>query len=299
MPQKEVVINYARNEFKRSIPFKIYCLSEDNVSGSYLHTHDYMQIWYVLGGSCEHIINNSPIPLTKGDIFVLPPFISHQISGDKKSGVKIIGCEFLTSFISENIPNDGKWLSLFDFTYIEPFLVSTEKVRPRLHLSGRVQLKVEELMEDMLEEYESEQKYYEINIKADLLKLLATIAREYGKNAGAGDTDPVNKYRDAVNTAIEYIDRSFTEKIRMDEVCRIAMMSQTYFCYIFKQITGKTMVEYIQSLRMAKAADSLRNSAKSIKEICFECGYRDLAYFNRVFKKETGISPRRFRGLSR
>lgn len=292
-------INYGKEMFKKSIPFKVYCISDGGVSGKIEHSHDYMQIWYVLSGSCEHIINNTSIPLTRGDVFVLPPFVTHKIKSIKDTGVKIIGCEFLTSLINENIPTDGKWLSLFDFTYIEPFLVSNEKVRPRLHLSGKVQAKVEELMEEMLYEYDNEQKYYEINIKADVLKLLAIIAREYDRSDDTENSDTIDKYREAVNKAIDFIDSNFTQKIYMDEVCKIAMMSQTYFCYIFKQITGKTMVEYINSLRMKKVIDYLRNSTKSITEICFECGYKDLAYFNKVFKKETGLSPRSFRTMSR
>lgn len=289
-------INLAKETFHKTIPYKVYSKSIGSIVE---HTHDYMQIWYVLSGSCEHIINNSSILLTRGDIFVLPPFVNHQIHEIDENGVKIIGCEFLTSFISENIPNYGKWVSLFDFTYIEPFLVSTEKVRPRLHLSGKVQTKVEELMESMLHEYENELKYYEINIKADLLKLLAIIAREYEKNDDAENGDIIEKYRESVNKAVDFININYAQKIYIEDVSKIAMMSQTYFCYIFKQITGKTVIEYINSLRMNNVIDLLRNSTKSITEICFECGFNDLAYFNKAFKKETGVSPRSFRVMSR
>jgi AraC-like DNA-binding protein len=289
-------INLAKETFYRSIPYKVYLKS---IGSTVEHTHDYMQIWYVLSGSCEHVINNSPMPLTRGDIFVLPPFVNHQISRINESCVEIIGCEFLTSFISEDVLNYGKWVFLFDFTYIEPFLVSNEKVKPRLHLSGKVQTKVEELMGSMLHEYENELKYYEINIKADLLKLLAIIAREYDKNDDAENGDLIEKYRESVNKAIDFINNNYTQKIYIEDVSKIAMTSQTYFCYIFKQITGKTVIEYINSLRMNKIIDLLRNSTKSISEICFECGFNDLAYFNKSFKKETGISPRSFRVMSR
>lgn len=299
MSAQKYIMNLASKNFIRSIPFKIYSISNDSVSGTEEHSHDYIQIWYVLNGSCKHIINDSSIPLTRGDIFILPPFVKHRISEVTENGVNIIGCEFLASFINENIPNDGKWLSIFDFTYIEPFLVSTDKVKPRLHLAGKVQAKVEELMSEMLYEYRKEQKYYEINIKADLLKLLSLIAREYDKNYDVADNSTLEKYREAVQNAIEYININYTKKIYINEVCKIAMMSQTYFSYIFKQITGKTMVEYTNFLRMQKAVDLLRNSNKSITEICFESGFKDLAYFNKVFKKETGLSPRSLRTMSR
>ena len=92
--------------------------------------------------------------------------------------------------------------------------------------------------------YINEEKYYEITIKADLLKLLAVIAREYEKRESVESREIFDRSRDAVNNAIRYIDDNFTSRIYIKDACRIAMMSQTYFSHIFKQITGKTFIEY-------------------------------------------------------
>lgn len=292
-----IILNKAVETFKKSIPFKVYCLKNDKISGTTEHTHDYMQIWYVMSGSCEHFINSTGYCLTKGNLFVLPPFVTHKVKISNSEDITIIGCEFSSGFINENISMPELSNSLFDFAYLEPFLVSHEAVKPRLRIEGKKQLKVEELFLDMLSEYEREEKYYEINIKADLLKLLALIAREYENKSLPSSHELFERYREAVSSAIRYIDNNFTNTIYIEEVCKIAMMSQTYFSYIFKQITGKTFVEYLNTLRIAKARELLNTCNLTITEICLGVGFNDAAYFNKVFKKEVGLSPSQYRKL--
>ena len=59
--------------------------------------------------------------------------------------------------------------------------------------------------------------------------------------------------------------------------------------------TGENFIDYLTSLRIIKAEELLKNSDISIKEICFEVGYRDPNYFSRIFKKNIGITPTEFR----
>ena len=190
--------------FNKSIPFKIYSL-EGEMSATPKHTHDYIQIWYVVSGQCEHKVEDTINHFVKGNIFVLPPFVTHQIKIIPGQNVKIIGCEFESVFINQNISFNDRKGALFDFTYLEPFLVSAEAVKPRLILEGTIQLKVENLLKEMLHEYNNEEKYYEINIKADLLKLLAILAREYEKQCNGEYEELFSQYRDAVNSALDYI----------------------------------------------------------------------------------------------
>ncbi len=295
---EKVPINLAANTFLRKIPYKIYSLTNDKITTK-KHTHDYMQIWYIMSGSCEHLINNKCHTLAKGNLFVLPPFAIHEIKAVEGQDIRIIGCEFLIDFVGENISLTDMDSSLFDFTYLEPFLVSTDAVLPRLHLTGKSQIKVEELLLDMLSEYEREMKYYEINIKADLLKLLAIAAREYENQGNPEHNKLYEKYRDAIFSAINFVEKNYTSKLYIEDVCKIAMMSQAYFSRLFKFKTGKTFVEYINSLRIRKAIELLRESDATATDICFSVGFNDITYFNRVFKKETGLSPIQYKHASR
>ena len=152
---------------------------------------------------------------------------------------------------------------------------------------------------EMYQEYSCEKNYYEIVIKSDLLKLLAIIAREYEKLTDTKNEELFERYRDAISAAISHINENYSGSIYMDDVCKIAMMSQTYFSFLFKQITGYTFVEYINHLRVGKAMELLKDPGFSVTDICYSIGFNDAAYFNKVFRKETGLSPRQYRKLSK
>jgi AraC-type DNA-binding domain-containing proteins len=294
MGTNKMKINRAKDTFNKSIPFKVYRIADSKVS-TIEHTHDYMQIWYVQRGCCEHYANDRCHMLVKGNIFVLPPFAIHRIKIIPGEPIEIIGCEFLTDFASYHESMSDKGSGLFDFAYLEPFLVFMEVIRPRLQLTGKSQLKVEELMLEMYHEYCSENKYYEILIKSDLLKLLTIIAREYEVLEDSKSRELFERYREAITAAIRYVNEYFTSNIYIKDICKIAMMSQTYFTYLFKQITGFTFIRYVNNLRIGKAMEMLKEYNISITDICYAVGFNDIAYFNKVFKKETGLSPRQYR----
>ena len=294
-----IQLSRAKDMFSQSVPFKVYQIAGNGVSGTIRHTHDYMQIWYVLRGCCEHYSNEDCYQLVKGNLFVLPPFAEHRIKIIPGEEIEIIGCEFLTDFIISHESLSEKGNGLFDFAFLEPFLVSMKEVRPRLQLSGKDQLKTEELMLEMYREYSHKKKYYEIIMQSDLLRLLANVAREFEEQEDTKNRELFSKYREAVSAAIRYIDENYNRNIYLDDVCKIAMMSQAYFSYLFKQITGNTFVEYVNSLRIGKAMEMLKGSSISITDICFTTGFNDAAYFNKVFRKETGLSPRQYRNQSK
>ncbi|HOJ10012.1 MAG TPA: AraC family transcriptional regulator [Clostridiales bacterium] len=292
-------LNKASETFIKSIPFKIYNLEYNSFSGTSMHTHDYMQIWYVKKGCVEHIMNNKSHILVKGTIFVLPPYVAHCVNPIEGEDVNIMGCEFVTDFINENITYnyDNPYIqsSLFDFAYLEPFLVSIENIKPGLALTGIAQNKVESLLDEMLHEFNNEKKYYEIHIKADLLKLLAIVLREYENRDVGNNNEVFEKYRGAINNTIKYINENYNKDIGLEGASKMAMMSSAYFSFVFKQITGKTYVEYKNSLRLAKAIDLMKDPGCSITDICYAVGFNDTAYFSKIFKKDTGMSPRQYR----
>ena len=72
----------------------------------------------------------------------------------------------------------------------------------------------------------------------------------------------------------------------------------TYLSSIFKQYTKTGFKEYVTSVRIERSKYLLKETDLKVYEIAKQCGYPDAAYFVRLFKKEVGISPNRFRGVS-
>ncbi|HET7578076.1 MAG TPA: response regulator [Bacillales bacterium] len=95
--------------------------------------------------------------------------------------------------------------------------------------------------------------------------------------------------------ARHYIDEHYRESLTLEEVAEQIKLSPYYFSKLFKERNGATFIEYLTEVRIRRAKELLRMTRLSLKEICFEAGYRDPNYFSRVFKKNTGRSPSEYR----
>ncbi|MDQ0338654.1 two-component system response regulator YesN [Caldalkalibacillus uzonensis] len=100
---------------------------------------------------------------------------------------------------------------------------------------------------------------------------------------------------DILNRAKSYLHDHYNEDISLDMVARHVGLSPYYFSKLFKEQMSMNFIDYLTQLRIDKAKELMLTSNLSVKEICFEVGYRDPNYFSRVFKKSEGITPSQFR----
>lgn len=92
-----------------------------------------------------------------------------------------------------------------------------------------------------------------------------------------------------------FFSKNYMDELRLPELASLAGMSSSAFSRFFKLHTGRNISEYIIDLRLGYAARMLVDTAKSISEIGFDCGFNNLSNFNRIFKKKKGCSPSEFR----
>lgn len=85
------------------------------------------------------------------------------------------------------------------------------------------------------------------------------------------------------------------KELSLEKAAREAGLSPYYFSRLFKRETGDTFIDYVTKIRIEKAKQLVRDPKRSMKEVCFEVGYRDPAYFTRVFKKMVGCTPSQYR----
>lgn len=90
---------------------------------------------------------------------------------------------------------------------------------------------------------------------------------------------------------ISYINEHLTESIAIDELCRKVYMSRNLFFKWFKEQFGLTPLEYITNERIKMSKQLLKKDKGSIATVGFECGFADVNYFVRIFKKTEGITP--------
>ena len=100
---------------------------------------------------------------------------------------------------------------------------------------------------------------------------------------------------DNIGKVVEYIGRHYTENLTLSSLAEKFYLTPSYLSRIFKKQTGKNLVVYITEKRLNKAMDYMKAGERSLTEIAFLVGYDDYSYFNKVFRRYMGISPKQYR----
>jgi transcriptional regulator GlxA family with amidase domain len=98
-----------------------------------------------------------------------------------------------------------------------------------------------------------------------------------------------------VEKAYEYMNQHFDRAISLNEVAKLAGMTEVSFSRFFKSRTGINFIESLNEIRLGHASRMLIDTTHSIAEIAYKCGFNNISNFNRIFKKKKGCTPKEFR----
>ena len=101
-----------------------------------------------------------------------------------------------------------------------------------------------------------------------------------------------------IEQAMIYLQQNYRNDISLDNCADHTGTNPFFLSKTFKQVTGKNFIDYLTELRMEKAKELLRESEIKICDVADQVGYQH-SYFNRIFKKLEGMTPTRYRELSR
>jgi two-component system response regulator YesN len=103
------------------------------------------------------------------------------------------------------------------------------------------------------------------------------------------------KHHDVVYKVMEFIKDNYIKKVSLDELAQQVFLSKSYLSSIFKEEMNINISVYINKVRVERSKSYLSDTALSISEIAQQCGFEDQSYFTKVFKKQMGISPKKYR----
>ncbi len=98
--------------------------------------------------------------------------------------------------------------------------------------------------------------------------------------------------------AIAVLRRDFAQPLTLARVARRANLSPSRFSHLFRADAGVGPNQYLRNVRLDRAAELLRSSTLSIKEIMAAVGFNDPSHFSRDFRRRYGVSPQSFRARS-
>ena len=208
---------------------------------------------YVTKGSGKYLLNNEEYQIKKGDIFV-----SHK--GD------------FTSYISdEKQPLTYIWVS---FDCAEPFAkLLSQKVFSAFWATPLFN------------------KMYDCRNSLTPEWVMCATSYDFFTELATHQSNTTIFEEDYVTRACHYIESSYAEQIKIEEIAATLGISRNQFFKVFKQKTGISPQEYLISYRLKKATELLQKKQYPQKEIASRIGYTDVYTFSRMFKKKYGLSP--------
>lgn len=137
-----------------------------------------------------------------------------------------------------------------------------------------------------------------------ILQLLEYVASLSKNNiatiSSAAYKNPVNTKpnEERLEVVYTYVLEKFKEEVSTKEAAALVFMNEAAFCRYFKRKAHKTFSQFTNGVRITHATYLLTEKEMSVSNICFECGFDNLSYFNRQFKIIVGKTPLAFRNAN-
>ncbi|WP_342447439.1 AraC family transcriptional regulator [Paenibacillus ihuae] len=250
------------------------------------HFHDTYEIYYLLAGERNYYINNLVYALRQGDLIFINRNELHRTMAKGTVRHERILINFRQEFL-QGMP--GGMELAFPF-FSEQCLL----LRPDVHEQGRI----ENILFAMLKEQQEQCTQQFPYLQSLLVQMLIQMNR-IRESARAAIAPANNEKQRKVYDIIEYLQTHYHETVKLEELSERFYLSIPYLCRLFKQTTGFTIVEYLNSIRVQEAQRRLREGSDSVTRIAEDTGFDSIAHFGRVFKGIAKRSPLQYRKQNR
>lgn len=206
----------------------------------------------------------------------------HFINGQAGYEADAIVIHFMESFLGE------KFLNIPEMENFKNILRLSSR---GMALKGETRARISKLMTEMV----SMSGLKRLSVLFDIFDLLAN-TNEYELLASPGYVQTTElKASDRFSRVTEYIMKNFDKDITLPEVASIANMAVTTFCNFFKEHFRVTFVEYLNTIRIGYSCKLLADEDQNIVNIAYESGFKNIANFNRQFKRFKNMTPSEYR----
>ena len=252
--------------------------------GTRWHFHPEVQITLAIRSNGYRIVGDSIAPLRDGDLVLIGSEVPHVWQQDevRDAAVHAIVLRFGEDFLGR------EFLARPEMAGVVKLL---QRARRGLEVTGKTR-------RDVTERLQALPAATGLNRVIALLGVLDALARgsDLRPLASAGFHPQLDASdQERMGRILRHIQEHLTEEIARDDVARIASLSAGAFSRYFRSRTGKTLPEYVNELRIGRSCRFLVETDAPVTEIALDCGFQNLANFNRWFRKVTGTVPRDYR----
>ncbi len=150
-----------------------------------------------------------------------------------------------------------------------------------------------QLTDKIFEAMEKEQNGYEWVTVGLLWQLMGNMLKSH--NNSSSNYNQSRQQITKMKAVLTYIRDNYETQVTLEELAKIAGMSSRYFCRAFCAMTGKTPIAYLNYYRIECAGEFLKLTDKTVTEIAISCGFSDMSYFSKQFRRYKKLTPSQYR----
>ena len=234
----------------------------------YMHYHENIELLCFTEGTGIVTYGTTQLHVSKGDTVIINADTLHSIKST--CGLLRYHCLIVDKF------------------FCESFDIYTSNMSFKNIIHDDI---VTEILFKISKEMQDEKKFYKSLVKSHSINLIIYLCRNFIESRNPLVDNIMNNKIILVKKAIDYIRNNFLNDITIDNICIDIGFSKYYFCRVFKEITGKTVVDYINFLRCDYARKLLLTGKFNVSEIAENSGFRNLSYFSKTYKRYMGNLP--------
>ena len=229
------------------------------------HFHDCHQIIFIVKGRVDFCVNDKLFRATAGDIAIFSRYENHSVSGCSDEYERFV------LHIYPYVANRKSPVDFCNIINVSSYMAEITDMFNRILIEHRSGFKLSDEMERLL-----------------IKQLLITVYRCTTINFD-------NSYDDVVARIKRQFENEYHKPLTLAMLAKQQNLSISSLSHRFRAATGVSVMEYLQSCRMANAKQMLAETECSIGEIVEKCGFSDNSNFSRTFRKLTNMSPSDFR----
>lgn len=248
-----------------------------NHLASNMHWHNYFEAEVICGGSGSHIYDGVRVPLSRGSAHIITPADQHAVHSDPDSPLQIFNLRFTEAALQKEAlhaitERKGCITAFFNNERLDNLLRQ---------------------IDTLLFFMKSEPPHQDI-LRLTLSQICLDILHS-AYNSDRTENREKTVYNSIIKDTIWYIRCHFRDKLTMQDLANHVGYTPNYLGALYKQATGQSCAEYILQLRTQYAQNLLTNTTLPLEEIATESGFSTTSYFISQFRKQTGVTPSKYR----
>lgn len=245
-----------------------------------LHRRNSWELSYVVKGRGERIIGGETTNFEEGDFVLVAPNMDHgwffnPSFTDEEGNIESITLMWTTELMIQLSAIFPDWKDV---------VVRFQSQKQSLQFDSSQNEKLIKALYALVREKDG-------NPGSRLMEVIVMVANSLQSNAERIGNVQLTQAESRLQEITVYTCCNYARQITIDEIAKHVGMNRSAFCTFFRKQTGKTYINFLNEYRLKVAHHLLSNTNNSISAVCWQCGFNDLAYFDKLFKKAFNTAP--------